>query len=97
MKPDVIIKVRFKTTKEGGRRGPIIIGEKPYGCPLIVDGEAFECRLLVNAQTLRLGGVYEIPVKFLNPSMALSKLSPGRCVSLWEGKDIAIGEVLRRV
>ena len=97
MKPDVLIKVRLKTTAEGGRQGPIVIGEELYGCPLFVDGEAFDCRLLLNAQTLRLGETYELPVKFLNPDFALPKLSPGKPVKLWEGKDIAIGEVVRLV
>ena len=97
MKPDILIKVRFKTTAEGGRQGPIVIAEKPYGCPLFVEGEAFDCRLLVNPQTLHLGETYELPVKFLNPDLALPKLSPGKAVRLWEGKDIATGEVVRFV
>jgi len=97
MKPDAIIKVRFKTTAEGGRQGPLIIGETPYGCPLFVEGEAFDCRLLVRAQTLELGNAYELPIKFLNPRAALSKLSPGKPVILWEGKRIATGEVVRLV
>lgn len=95
MKPDAIIKVRFKTTTEGGRQGPIVIGERLYGCPFFVDGEWFDCRLLINAKTLVLGETYELPIKFLNPDMALPKLSPGKSVKLWEGKDIAIGEVVR--
>jgi hypothetical protein len=97
MKPDAIIKVRFKTTAEGGRQGPIIIGQTPYGCPLFVEGEAFDCRLLVSAQTLQLGNSYELPIKFLNPNLVLSKLSPGKSVTLWEGKEIATGEIVRLV
>jgi hypothetical protein len=97
MKPDAIIKVRFKTTAEGGRQGPIIVDETPYGCPLFVEGEAFDCRLLVSGQTLRLGAAYELPVKFLSPHLALSKLFPGKTVTLWEGKEIATGEVVRLV
>ncbi len=97
MTPDAFIKVRFKTTAEGGREGPILIGERAYGCPLLIEGEAFDCRLLLNAQTLHLGETYELPVKFLNPDLALPKLSPGKPVKLWEGKDIATGEVVRLV
>lgn len=94
MKPDVVIKVRFRTAAEGGRQGPIVIGDGLYGCPLFVDGEAFDCRLLVKAQTLELGQTYELPVKFLDPDRALPKLSPGKAVRLWEGKDIATGEIV---
>ena len=100
MKPDAIIKVRFKTTAEGGRHGDIVIPPRPehhYGCGLFVDQEAFECRLLVDGRTLQLGETYELPVKFLNPDLALPKLSPGQTVRLWEGKDIAAGEVVRLV
>ncbi len=95
MKPDALIKVRFKTTIEGGRQDSIVIGEEPYGCPLFVEGEAFDCRLLVSDRTLQLGETYELPVKFLNPALALPKLSAGKPVTLWEGKDIATGKVVR--
>jgi hypothetical protein len=93
--PDAIIKVRLKTAVEGGRQTAIAVGDNPYGCPLFVDGEAFDCRLLLKNQTLELGGTYELPVKFLNPDLALPKLSAGKLISLWEGKEIAIGKVVR--
>jgi len=51
--------------------------------------------LLLNDRTLQLGETYELPVKFLNPDVALRKLSAGKSVTLWEGKDIATGEVVR--
>jgi len=95
MRSDAIIKVRFKTTAEGGRQGAIIIVEHHYGCPLFVDGEAFDCRLLILGQTLQLGETYELPIKFLNPQLVLPKLSPAKSISLWEGKEIAVGEVVR--
>lgn len=97
MQPDVIIEVRFKTTAEGGRQGAIAIGETHYGCPLVVEGEGFDCRLLVSGRTLQLGKTYELPVKFLNPDFVLPKLSPGKVVTLWEGKEIASGKVVRVV
>jgi len=98
MKPDVIIKVRFKTTAEGGRQGAIVIPncmEHQYGCPFFVEGEAFDCRLLIAGETLKLGETYELPVKFLRPDLVLPKLSVGTSVTLWEGKDIATGQVVR--
>jgi hypothetical protein len=36
-------------------------------------------------------------IKFLNPDLVLLKLSAGKPVTLWEGKDIAAGEVVRVV
>jgi hypothetical protein len=96
MKPDAIIEVRFLTASEGGRHSNIV-GEEFYGCPLFAEGKAFDCRILLNGRTLQLGETYELPVKFLNPSLALPKLSPGKPIKLWEGKDIAAGKIVRLV
>ena len=97
MKPDAIIEVRLKTTAEGGRQGAIVVAKRPFGCPLFVDGEAFDCRFLIERQTLELGSTYELPIKFSHPELALPKLSVGKSVTLWEGKDIATGKVLSLV
>ena len=66
-----------------------------YRCPLFVDDEAFDCRLLVTDQTLHLGETYDLPIRFLCPELALPMLSEGRAIRLWEGKDIATGTVVR--
>jgi hypothetical protein len=95
MMPDVYIELRFKTPDEGGRKTPISGRSDFYACPLFVDGEGFDCRLLTKGTTLELGRWYEVPVKFMNRDLAISKLNVGKAVSLWEGKDIATGRVLR--
>jgi hypothetical protein len=91
MQPDIIIAVRFLSVSEGGRKGPIRGGI--YGCPMIIDGEAFECRLLLDQSSLQLGETYEIKVKFMNPDIVLPKLSIGKEFTLWEGKTIAKGQI----
>ena len=91
--PEAIIEVRFKTTAEGGRRGAIF--GKDYRCPLFVDGEAFDCRIPLDGKVLLLGETYELPVRFLFPNLALPMLSLGKLVALWEGKEIAVGKVVR--
>jgi hypothetical protein len=89
MKPDVYIKVRFKTSEEGGRKTPvkckISLGPEYYACPLIGDKE------------LEFGKFYVIPVKFLDIDLALPNLSVGKKIALWEGKEVAEGEILRIV
>jgi hypothetical protein len=95
MNPDAIIEIRLKTTTEGGRQKAIVIIDSPYGCVLFVDGEAFDCRILVQNKTLELGATYKLPIKFLRPDLALAKLSVGKSVRLWEGKDIAVGRVVK--
>jgi hypothetical protein len=93
MTPDITIEVRFKTPSEGGRNGPVI-GAR-FGCPMLIAGQAFDCRLLTSGRTLELGKTYEVPVKFLNADLALPKLTSGMEITLWEGKEIATGRVLR--
>jgi hypothetical protein len=93
MQPDAVIEVRFKTPSEQGRQGAIV--GQVYGCPLIVDDEAFDCRIYLEGKTLELGKAYEVGVKFLNPQLALPHLSPGKAISLWEGREVATGKVKR--
>jgi hypothetical protein len=92
MTPDAIIRVRFKTAEENGRN-TAVEGEL-YACPLFIDGEAFDCRLLLSGKRLELGKYYEIPVKFLYRDLVAPKLSVGKKVVLWEGKDVAIGNII---
>ncbi len=93
MTPDAYIEVRFRTTEEGGRKTPVT-GEF-YACPLFIDGEAYDCRLLIKGMKLELGRSYEVPIKFLNRDLVVPKLFIGKCVILWEGKDVADGKVTR--
>jgi hypothetical protein len=95
MKAEAVIEVRFKTTAEGGRRTDIV--GYIYGCPLSVDGKKFDCRMVLDGKTLKLGETYELLVEFLWPDLALPELSPGKDISLWEGREIATGRVLRLV
>ena len=93
MKPDAIIEIRFKKTVEGGRQNAIV--GNVYGCPMFVDGVGFDCRLLLGGQTIQLGETYKVPVKFMNFEMVLPKLTVGKSIVLWEGKEVATGKVVR--
>ena len=93
MTPDAYLKVRFMTPEEGGRNTPIQ-GDY-YACPLFVEDEWFDCRLLIGGKTLALGQLYELPVKFMNKDSVLPKLSIGKVVTIWEGKDIGLGAVIK--
>ena len=99
MKPDIYIKVRFKTREEGGRKTSVKrkppLGPDFYGCPLIIDGKAYDCRLLIGHQEIELGKYYEIPVKFLNKDLALQNLTVGKNITLLEGKEVANGQVTK--
>lgn len=93
MTPDIYIDVRFRTTNEEGRK--TAVSGEVYACPLFIDGEAFDCRLLIGDRKLDLGKSYEVPVKFLNRDMISPKLVVGTKIILWEGKDIADGIIIR--
>ncbi|MBA3238011.1 MAG: hypothetical protein H0T62_06630 [Parachlamydiaceae bacterium] len=99
MKFDIYIKVRFRTSSEGGRKTPLKRktpqGPNFYAYPLIVDGKGYDCRLLIEDKDIELGKYYEIPVIFLDKDLALANLSIGKDITLWEGKEIADGQVTR--
>ena len=93
MKPDAIINVRVLTTAEGGRS--TAIEGQFYACPLFVENEGFDCRLLLEGRRLELGTDYEVPVKFLYRELALPKLAAEKEVTLWEGRTVAKGLVVK--
>jgi hypothetical protein len=99
MKPDIYIKVRFRTSEEGGRKTSVKrktpLGPDFYGCPLMIDGKAYDCRLFIGDNEIELGKYYEIPVKFLDKDLALPNISIGKDITLWEGKQVADGKVTR--
>jgi hypothetical protein len=93
MNPDVLIEVRFRTTSEGGRSRRIQ-GEF-YGCPMFVNGAGFDCRLSLNGQNFELGQTYSVEAKFLCPEIALPMLHVDTKITLWEGKDVADGRIVK--
>ncbi|MCP8463121.1 hypothetical protein NK553_04085 [Pseudomonas sp. ZM23] len=93
MKPDIIISVRFFTPPEGGRNAAV--EGQFYACPLFVEGKGFDCRLLLGGRRFELGATYEVPVKFLYRELVLPMLTVGKDVLLWEGRDVAKGEVIK--
>lgn len=76
MEPDAIIEVRFKTPEEGGRKADI--AGNYYSCPLFLDGEGFDCRLILGSRQLVLGEWYRLPVKFLNLNLVAPRLRIGK-------------------
>jgi len=97
LKPDVLARVHLYRTEEGGRGNSITIGR--FGCPFFYNGEAFDCRILLDQVgiTLSPGDTAEVPIKFLRPDLVKQRLQAGAKFKLWEGKDFADGEVLEIV
>ncbi|WEF35480.1 hypothetical protein [Pseudoduganella chitinolytica] len=91
MQADALITVRFLSPEEGGRAQPA--SGRTFGCPLFVDGEGYDCRLLLDGLVLQPGQQYELPVKFLRREHAEERLRIGAPITLWEGKTIASGTI----
>ncbi|TFZ46693.1 hypothetical protein E5C33_05720 [Stenotrophomonas maltophilia] len=89
---DAIVGVRFLTVEEGGCNAAVegIF----YACLLLVDNEAFDCRIVLDDRRLELGKDYEVPVRFLYRELPLSKLAVGKEIWLWEGRKVASGRVV---
>lgn len=85
--------VRFRTTVEGGRLTDIK-GASHYSAPVFVDGQGFDCRIILNGRVLPLGETLELELHFLNPKAAIPLLPRGTHFTLWEGKTIAEGTVI---
>ena len=93
MTRDIIISVRFLTTSEGGRATPV--QGRFYSCPLFIDGEGFDCRLLLDDQILDFGVRSEVPVRFLYRDKAMPRMELGAQVHLWEGRNVAEGKIIQ--
>ena len=93
MTPDIIISVRFLTTAECGRETPV--QGQSYSCPLFIGDDGFDCRLLLDGRRLDLGENHEVAVKFLYREKALPKMKTGAELHLWEGRNIASGEIIQ--
>lgn len=94
--PDIIVSVRLFSTTEGGRASPT--PPKVFRCVFEFEGEAFDCALLLDGVgALSPGSEAEVPVAFIFPQYIKERLRPGSHFSLWEGKYIAVGEVIKIV
>jgi len=93
MIPDIIAKIRFFPTHQGGRESPIQ-GEF-YSCPLFFEKEGFDCRLILNGNCLELDIEYEVPIKFLFIEYACREIKIGREFHLWAGRNIAKGSIIK--
>jgi hypothetical protein len=92
--PDVIACIYMFTIEEGGLKRKIISSQ--YRCPLFIDGEGFDCCLLLDniKDGLSPGKTFEVPIKFLRFDLAQHHLLPGAQFVLWAGRNIANGKIL---
>jgi len=92
--PTSLPEVSLLPTSEGGRKGPT--PPDMFGCPVSVAGELFDMRMdLTAVGALRPGRSAEVPIRFLRPDLVMPLLHLGDAFTLWEGKTIGTGKVLK--
>ena len=92
--PDAIVEVRFLTTAEGGRMKPVLGTD--FRTVFEIDGENHSgCFIAPDPLVMELGCTYEVPVFFLYPEHVLPKLAVGKAFTVWEGRTIASGKIVR--
>lgn len=64
-----------------------------FGCPLLIDGEYFDCRWLLDGRILELGHAHQVAVKFLFFALVASLLAVGKAIQMWDGRVIADGVI----
>jgi hypothetical protein len=97
-----IARVGFLSNAEGGRTQPIPLMD--FGCPVFFENvtslskHGYDCRLLVprHGRVICPGETVEnLSMVFLYPKDVFPHLCAGVRFTLWEGKTIARGEILR--
>lgn len=95
MQPDIIARVTMFASDMGGKSSAI--PPIRYGCPLFIDGQGFDCRLLLDklGHKFEPGTTEEVSIKFLFFDLVRSHLLPGARFTLWETRTFAEGEILQ--
>jgi len=97
-----IARISLARTEEGGRRTPI--SAATYPCPVFFEGvpelsaHGYDCRIALSdlGRPISPGDtVDEVAMAFLSADEVLPHLRPGVTFTLWEGKTIGRGTVLR--
>lgn len=93
LKPDIIARLRFLTTKEGGRAGQT--PSQQFGCIFVLGRTNHDCRLLLDGIGPISPGqeVTEVPIKFLLYEDLDDHLFAGQHFELRELRTIAKGTV----
>lgn len=91
-RPDIITKIRFRTTAEGGRNRPILTDT--LRCMFVLGLEVFDCLLMFGEIVpVQLGETITVPMRFLVADLLRGRLSPGDKFYLRDYRVIADGEI----
>ena len=76
---DAVLRVRFMTRAEGGRKAAVSPPSGFFPCTLVGanDAAGFDARIVFAGLHAELGETYNLPVLFLCPELALERFPPG--------------------
>ena len=95
---EAILRVRFLTKKERGRKEAVTTDHGFFTCTLFVDDDeiGYDARLLLAELRLELGETYDVPAIFLSAALALPRLRPDTVFRIVDhGKMVGRGVVVR--
>ena len=85
---DAVLRVRFMTRAEGGRKDAVKPPSGFYSCTLFGgnDTTGYDARIVFAGLHAELGETYKLPVLFLSPELALERFPPGTAFSILDGR-----------
>ncbi|GKT26119.1 hypothetical protein [Acidovorax sp. SUPP3334] len=98
----IFAKINLFSNFDGGRSQAI--PAMNFGCPVFFENipalskHGYDCRLLMSeyGQSISPGEIAEpVPIIFLSQDEVLLHVKVGAQFSLWEGKKIGVGEILK--
>jgi hypothetical protein len=85
---DAVLRVRFLTRAEGGRKDAVRPPSGFYPCTLFGanDTTGYDARIIFAGWPAVLGETYELPALFLSPELALERFPPGSSFAIMDGR-----------
>ena len=85
---DAVLRVRFMTCAEGGRKDAVKPSSGFYPCTLVGpnDTTGYDARIIFAGWPAQLGETYELPALFLSPELALEHFPPGSQFRIMDGR-----------
>jgi hypothetical protein len=85
---DAVLRVRFLTRAEGGRKDAVRPPSGFFPCMLFGDNDStgFDARIVFAGLPAELGEIYELPALFLCPELVLERFPPGAEFRIMDGR-----------
>lgn len=85
---DAVLRVRFLTRAEGGRKDAVRPPSGFYPCTIVGenDNTGYDARIVFAGWPAELGEIYQLPVLFLSPELALERFPPGSEFRIMDGR-----------